>query len=69
MNNKDKRSHTIRLNHSKRTYTIRAYDNGKLIAKYRSYTQTKEEFSDNWTESDIRNYLRYSNDYYEVKRY
>ena len=64
---KDSRSHKITLNHRARTYTIRAYENGKLIAKYRSYPQSKEEFSEYWTESDIRNFLRYSGDYYEVK--
>lgn len=64
---KDSRSHTITLNHRARTYTIRAYENGKLIAKYRSYPQSKEEFSEYWTENDIRNFLRYSGDYYEVK--
>lgn len=69
MFNNDKRSHTIKLNHRNRTYTIRSYENGKLIAKYRSYQQSKDEFNKYWTESDIRNFLRYSNDYYEVKRY
>ena len=64
---KDSRTHTITLNHRARTYTIRAYENGKLIAKYRSYHQSKEDFSRYWTESDIRNFLRYSGDYYEVK--
>ena len=65
--NKKKRTYTIKLNHSAKTYTIRAYDNGKLYAKYRSYPQG-EEFTEYWTERDIRSFLRYSNDYYEVKR-
>ena len=64
---KDSRSHTITLNHRARTYTIRAYENGKLIAKYRSKPQSKEDFTKDWTESDIRNFLRYSGDYYVVK--
>ena len=63
---KDSIHHTITLNRKKRTYTIRAYENGKLYAKYRSNPQGKE-FSEHWTENDIRNFLRYSNDYYEVK--
>ena len=67
MNNKDSRIHTITLNHRERTYTIRAYENGKLIAKYRSFPQSKEDFSKYWTENDIRNFLR-TNDYYVVKR-
>lgn len=64
---KDSRHHTITLNHRVRTYTIRAYENGKLIAKYRSHPQRKEDFSEDWTENDIRNFLQSSNDYYVVK--
>lgn len=60
-------SHTIKLNYRNRTYTIRSYENGKLIAKYRSNPQSKDDFCEDWTESDIRNFLRYSNDYYEVR--
>lgn len=62
-----KRTYKIALNRAKKTYTIRVYDDGKLIAKYRSYPQGKE-FSEDWTENDIYNFLRYSGDYYEVKR-
>ena len=58
---------TIKINKSKKTYTIRRFDkNGKLIAKYRSNPQGKE-FSENWTERDIEAFLKYSNDYYLVK--
>lgn len=58
----------ITLNRQKRTYTIRRYDKyGKLIAKYRSYPQSPEEFSERWTEGDIKAFLRYSGDYYIVK--
>lgn len=66
MNNTDKRYHKITFNRSKKTYTIRAYEDGKLIAKYRSYPQGSS-YSEDWTEHDIRNFLRQSNDYYEVK--
>lgn len=62
-----KTRYTITLNHSAKTYTIRRYDSGKLTAKYRSYPTAASEFSEYWTESDIKNYLRNSNDYYIVK--
>ena len=57
--------YTIALNRSKKTYTIRRFDNGKVTTKYRSYPQGRE-FSENWTENDIKNFLRYG-DYYVVK--
>lgn len=58
----------ITLNRQKRVYTIRRYDKyGKLIAKYRSYPQSPEEFNERWTEGDIKAFLRYSGDYYIVK--
>lgn len=66
MNTNTATRYTITLNHSAKTYTIRRYDNGKLTAKYRSYPQGRE-FSEYWTESDIKNFLRYSNDYYIIK--
>ena len=64
---KDSRTHKMTLNYRARTYTIRVYERGKLIAKYRSYPQSKEEFTEYWTENDIRNFLRNSGDYYKVK--
>ena len=67
MNNKDKRYHKIAFNRRNKTYTIRAYEDGKLIAKYRSYPQG-DSYSEHWTEHVIRNFLRYSNDYYIVKK-
>ena len=60
---KDSRHHTITFNRSRKTYTIRAFENGKLIAKYRSYPQGKD-YTEYWTESDIRNFLHNSGDYY-----
>ena len=66
MFNQDPRHHTIVFNRSKKTYTIRAFENGKLIAKYRSYPQGKD-YSEDWTEHDIRNFLRHSGDYYVVR--
>ena len=59
-------TYTIKCNRSKKTYTIRRYDDGKLTAKYRSNPQGND-FSEHWTEGDIKNFLRYSNDYYEVR--
>lgn len=57
-------------NKSKRTFTIRKYDeNGKLIAKYRSYPQDNENFnyySNYATENDKKQFLK-SNDYYVVR--
>lgn len=60
--------YTISLNRSKRTYTIRRYDNGRLTSKLRSYPQSKEDFSENWTENDIKVYLKQAiGDYYAIK--
>lgn len=63
---KMKRCYTITLNRSKKTYTIRRYDKGKLTAKYRSLPQG-DEFSEHWTTSDIIYYLQHGDDYYMVK--
>lgn len=57
--------YTIVLNRSRKTYTIRRFDNGKVTTKYRSYPQGNE-FSENWTENDIKSFLKYG-DYYVVK--
>ena len=60
-----KKTYTIALNRSKKTYTIRVYEGGKLVGKYRSNPQGRE-FSESWTEADIYNFLRYSGDYYSI---
>lgn len=57
--------YTLVCNRSRKTYTIRRYDNGKLTAKYRSYPQGKD-YSETWTENDIKRFLHYSNDYYSI---
>ena len=62
-----KRTFTIKVNRSKRTYTIKVYEGGKLINKYRSGIQSKSDFTEFWTESDVMAFLKYSNDYYPVK--
>lgn len=59
-------NYTLTTNRSKKTYTIRVSENGKLIHKYRSYPQGAE-YSEHWTENDIRGFLHHSNDYYVVK--
>ena len=51
----------------KRTYTIRVFEGGKLVNKCRSNVQSKSDFTEFWTESDIIAFLKYSNDYYLVK--
>lgn len=58
--------YTIAINRARRTYTIRRYDAGKLTAKYRSLPQGAE-FSEHWTEADIKAFLKYSGDYYAIK--
>lgn len=56
----------IAFNRCNKTYTIRVYyDNGKLCNKYRSYPQGKE-YSEDWTQSDIYNFLVHTDDYYKV---
>ncbi len=38
---------TVTANQSKRTFTIRKYDeNGKLFSKYRTFQKTKDEFEE-----------------------
>lgn len=62
---KEERTYKITYNRSKKTYTIRVYDNGKIYVKYRSHPQGKD-YSETHTQNDIYNFLR-SNDYYIVK--
>ena len=62
--------YTIKLNHRRKTYTIRAYDDrGKVFAKYRSTPQGAEfREVEYWTQNDIYAFLKYSGEYYEVRR-
>lgn len=57
----------VTANRSKRTFTIRKYDNGELYAKYRTYPMSREEFErEEWnTENDWEQFLK-SDDYYVV---
>lgn len=61
---------TIKVNEQKRTVTIRVYEGSELIAKYRTLPFGKIEFEGitNWTEGDIKNFLRFENgSYYLIK--
>lgn len=55
-------------NHSRKTFTIRTYHNGKLTAKYRTIRMNSDEFQSNLhnTQNDWANYLK-SDEYYIVK--
>lgn len=55
-------------NYSKRTFTIRNYENGKLSAKYRTYPMSQQEFDSEEmnTENDWKQFLK-TGDYYLVK--
>ena len=66
---KIERTHKVVLNHSKKTLTIKAYENGKIQNTYRDDFATSEEMeaAEDWTESDIVKYLRTSVSYYSVK--
>lgn len=54
-------------NFGRRTFTIRTYDKGTLISKYRTIQLDKEEFESclNNTQNDWRQFLK-SEDYYKV---
>lgn len=56
-------------NCSKRTFTLRIYEHGKLIAKYRTIPQNKDDFHyyNNFaTQRDWRQFLR-TDEYYKVR--
>jgi hypothetical protein len=50
---------TATANQSKRTFTLRCYENGKMYAKYRTVEMTQDEFDieENNTESDWKQFL------------
>ena len=58
---------TATPNHSKRTFTIRKYYDGKLFVKYRTVQMGLDEFesSENHTLGDWKDFLR-GDDYYVV---
>jgi len=55
-------------NHSKRTFTIRKYIDGKLFTKYRTTKMCQDDFNSESmnTSSDWKHFLK-SDDYYIVK--
>ena len=57
----------VKANQSARTFTIRKYVDGKLIAKYRTIPMSQDEFdsAEMWTEQDWRQFLK-TDEYYVV---
>ena len=64
-----KRTYKVALNRSHKTATIRVYENGKIIAKYRTNHLTADEMEamEYCTDGDIAVYLRTSGNYYPVR--
>jgi endoglucanase Acf2 len=58
----------VKSNQSERTFTIRKYEGGKLIAKYRTIPLSQDEFDreEMNTENDWKQFLK-SDDYYVVR--
>jgi len=56
-------------NYSKKTFTIRIYDDGKCYTKYRTLSMSTQEFDDcqYFTQHDWKDWLRHSQCYYKVK--
>lgn len=63
------RTYTAKTNKSRRTATIRVYDDGKMIAKYRTITMSSDELEqfEYMTSGDIANFLKTKDSYYEVR--
>lgn len=61
--------YNVSINHSKRVITIKGLTLGKCDATYRSLVMSDQELeaAEDWSESDIINYLRTSESYYKVK--
>ena len=62
--------YTIKVNEQKRTATIRVYEGRELVSKYRTLPFDRSEFEGvaDWTEGDIKSFLRFNNgSYYLVK--
>lgn len=64
-----KRTYKVTLNRSRKTATIRVYDNGKLSAKYRTGHLTADEMGamEYYADGDTATYLKTSGNYYPVK--
>lgn len=61
-------TYKVVLNHSKKSLTIKCYDKGVKYATFRQDDCPKSLIAgaEDWTESDIRSFLRYSQAYYSV---
>ena len=59
----------VTTNKSKRTFTLRFYDNGKCYSKYRTLRFSKDDFEDMEcnTESDWKYFLNAEDYYFLVK--
>lgn len=58
----------VKSNQTARTFTIRTYENGRFIEKYRTCKLSKAEFEDMeyFTQEDWAYFLRTSENYYKV---
>lgn len=58
----------VTANQSKKTFTIRSYFDGKLFAKYRTLSMSKDDFENEEmnTERDWLHFLRSTDNYYKV---
>lgn len=59
----------ITFNRSKKTYTIKRYVNGKLIYPYYRTNPQGKDYTEDWTEGDIKAFLKNSNDYYLIEKW
>lgn len=65
------KTYKITLNKSRKTATIRVYEKGMTIAKYRTNRLTSDEMEamENYTDGDIAAYLRTSGNYRPITVY
>jgi hypothetical protein len=65
-----KRKITIKAtaNKSKRSFTLRCYENGVMYSKYKTTWMSQEEFdsAEFWTQEDWQQFLK-TDEYYKVK--
>lgn len=61
--------YTLKTNKKECTITFRIYDNNKLFSKYKTIKLNKKEIEDSeqFTQEDIKQYLRNNNNYYKIK--
>ena len=64
------RTHKLTINEEERFASIECFEDGELYITYRTSELSDDEMDgmDDWTENDIRDYLRTSGDYYEFKK-